>query len=281
MNGQRRTLLALTVVVLIDGCAKSAPPPARANTKIFEPVYRAAKTVQGATQSGVSYMKYGELLQSLSTELSIARDQVSVNPADRELLAAFEQVYRDYSAAASLWKLKTEASGELWKGEIPIEFIGKNSSPEGKAIATGYRLPISERRAPYTNTTYLAIPGESMQMVWVYADDSLKTATDMFYGRPPAKSPIDRTSAPPPINRLKAPEPEPVSPPSKKRASKPDLPDAIHVRLQPDDIRYHSSGCAQLKGAGQDTTLQDAVTAHTACPVCKPPLVKNGVVVWQ
>ena len=53
---------------------KTPPTPPKPTTATFEPVYRAAKAVQGATQSGVTFVKFGELMQAFATEISIAKD---------------------------------------------------------------------------------------------------------------------------------------------------------------------------------------------------------------
>jgi len=81
-------------------------------TTTFEPVYRAAKTVQGATASGVTYVKFGELLQGLSTEIGIAKDK-SLTSNDKLLLEVYEHVNEEYQKSQSFWKLKIESRNNL------------------------------------------------------------------------------------------------------------------------------------------------------------------------
>ena len=67
----RQCIHIVALLALIPGCTRS--PLAKTpviNQAIFEPVYRSAKSVEGAIDVGVNYAKLGELLQVFSTELS-------------------------------------------------------------------------------------------------------------------------------------------------------------------------------------------------------------------
>jgi hypothetical protein len=85
--------------------ATPAPPAPKGTTRTFEQVYRAGKVIEGATATGVTYVKYGELLQGLSTELSIAKDQ-PLNEADKKLVALYDGALVHYRVAGTLWTLK-------------------------------------------------------------------------------------------------------------------------------------------------------------------------------
>lgn len=184
------TAAIIGAVIVAAGCSRDAeqtaaaasPPAPPAVTKpVFDPVYRAAKGVQGAVQSGVTHVKYGELLQALSTEINIARDQ-QLNTTDQKLIALFEESYGHFRNAGALWTMKNEASDEMWKGEIPVEFKGQMDPAHARLIEI-YQLPLTNRRVQYTGTRYRAIPGDSMQLAWARADVSLQAATDLYYGR--------------------------------------------------------------------------------------------------
>ena len=161
--------------------AVSTPPPPKVTTATFEPVYRSAKTVQGATASGVSYMKFGELLQGFSTEIGIAKDH-DLNEADKPLLALYQEALTHYQISAQFWSAKIHASGPLWKGEIPISF-DKHPVPAMLKVAAGYELPVLDRTVGYGGGKYKAIPGDSVQRVWKYADRTLEKATALYYGK--------------------------------------------------------------------------------------------------
>lgn len=92
----------------------------RVTTSTFEPVYRAAKAVQGGTHSGVTYPAFLELKQRFATEIAIAKDH-DLNGADKGLLSLFEESYSDYNASAELWKnmigrgVDQEALSVIWR----------------------------------------------------------------------------------------------------------------------------------------------------------------------
>src|SRR6185503_16346089 len=75
----------------------------------FSALYRAGKTVQGATASGVTYVKFGELLQGFSTEMQIAKDH-PLNDTDTSLLALYEKAFGQYQFSALLWKRKLDST---------------------------------------------------------------------------------------------------------------------------------------------------------------------------
>jgi hypothetical protein len=165
-----------------NSVVSSTPPkPPPITTKTFEPVYRAAKSIEGAARSGVSYVKFSELLQALSTELGIARDQ-KLNETDRKLLTLFDEVYEHYKASSLLWHMKIEMSDDLWKDEIPFQFSDK-ADPSFAALIKKYDLSAAERKVPYTGTRYRALAADSIQRVWASAETALKTASDLYYGR--------------------------------------------------------------------------------------------------
>ncbi|MGI8785170.1 MAG: hypothetical protein ACR2L2_16150 [Acidobacteriota bacterium] len=73
----------------------------------FEGVYRAAKAVEGASNSGVNCLKFSELLQSLATELSILSDKISTEQ-EKELAALYVAVSATYQDSSMLWKAKLD-----------------------------------------------------------------------------------------------------------------------------------------------------------------------------
>jgi hypothetical protein len=81
----------------------------KAATPTFEPLYHSAMAVQGATGSGVSYVRFRELLQGLSGEVGIAKDR-QLNAADSQLLALFQRVLNDYQTSAEIWAMKLAAT---------------------------------------------------------------------------------------------------------------------------------------------------------------------------
>lgn len=149
-------------------------------TATFEPVYRAANTMRGATASGVTLVKFDELMQGLSTEIGIAKDH-RLNDADKTLLSLYERAFGHYQVSGTLWRLKISTSDELWKGEIPIYF---GSTPDDEAmlgVAATYDLPVADRKL--SSGPYKSIPADSPQRVWRYAAATLDEATAIYLGK--------------------------------------------------------------------------------------------------
>ena len=65
----------------------------------------------------MTYPKFGELLQGLSTEIAIAKDH-EMNELDRKLIALYDEALEAYKFSAALWQRKIEAHDDHWKGEI-------------------------------------------------------------------------------------------------------------------------------------------------------------------
>ena len=149
------SIFALLLVCGFMGCSKPdaplpAPPPAPPPTitqATFEPVYRASKAIQGATGPGVTYPKFGELLQGLSTEIGIAKDH-QMNGLDRKLIALYEEALATYNFSAELWKVKLQAH-EVYEGEIPVvKVIGgkgrRQTSFNGAADVRPRKYPVRQ-----------------------------------------------------------------------------------------------------------------------------------------
>lgn len=147
----------------------------------LEPVYRSAKTIQSSIEVGVTYLKYGELLQAFATELSMASDKISTDEERRigTLFAGVLQVYRD---AGSLWKNQIENAQyeDLFDGGVNYSLKGLAPDGELKRIVDLYKIPIRNGRIKYSGGSYQALPKNSMQIVWVSADKDLSDALGAY-----------------------------------------------------------------------------------------------------
>jgi hypothetical protein len=153
---------------------ESTAPQVKVTTATFEPVYRAAKTVQGATQSGVSYVKFGELMQGFSTELGIAKDH-ELTASDKKLLALYQQVFDAYQFSKVLWEAKMK---DLTDKDAPIPVITFSSQD-----VAYYRLHVvkSIPVPGYPDLNYVA--AESMLTVWQQAEVLLTGAAAVYLGK--------------------------------------------------------------------------------------------------
>lgn len=175
-----RIALVLVLVAAASGCSKPLDPPAATLTitqRIFEPVYRASKALQGATAPGVTYGKFGELLQNFATEIAIARDQ-QMNELDKKLIGLYVEVFDAYNFSSNLWKKQIERHEDYWMGYIPV---GAEVSPE---LATKYGLVIESVKMKYGGQKFDGVNGDgAIQTVWHKANEINARATEMYYGR--------------------------------------------------------------------------------------------------
>jgi len=187
----KRTMLGTAMMVALAVVVMSAqdPVPTVVNQKLFEPTYRAAKALQGATTTGLTYDKYSELLQALATELSIVKDQRPTGEQNSKLLALFNETFGHYEAAGVFWKAKldgpTRGATRAVKG-IPIYFEKQKADDAKLKLAESYQLPITKANAGGVLTSkleYRSIPDDSPQRVWTRAAETLGKATDLYYGR--------------------------------------------------------------------------------------------------
>ena len=151
---------------------------ARVTTATFEPVYRSAKAIQAATVSGVSYVKFRELMQGLATEIGIAKDH-PLNEYDLKLIALYEEAFAHYKTSATLWMWKIDWPPEKWDGDIPVWFVQKPDSALLN-VAAAYDLPVTDHSM---YKLYKTIPGDSVQRIWKHADAALDKATVTYYGK--------------------------------------------------------------------------------------------------
>ena len=106
----------------------------------MEGAYRAAKAIEVSHRVGVNYRRFQELLQNLSTEVSIASDRAT-HEREKEITQKYLEAISMYRDSLSLWEMKIDAAGHpgltLKEGYLQLEFysvskfIGKysNKSP--------------------------------------------------------------------------------------------------------------------------------------------------------
>jgi hypothetical protein len=75
----------------------------------FEPLHRAAKAMETAAQSNVSYERFGELAQSLATELLAAKEHAQ-SDEDRALVMLYTQAGLAYGDSLAFWRQKSSSS---------------------------------------------------------------------------------------------------------------------------------------------------------------------------
>jgi hypothetical protein len=191
----------LAVVVLMASstlaCSREPQPPPMAPPEIapgkLDPLYRSMKAIEAATSVGVTYIKFGELIQSAATELSIAKDKAAADP-EKQMIESFGNVLKTYSDSATIWKMKNDDTGDKpWHPGIIVGLIGSEGTAENirnAALVTKYNLPTQEGRIGTLG--YRKIPDNSAQLIWGVASSELATAVakymDMQQSKPLAKA---------------------------------------------------------------------------------------------
>ena len=116
---------------------------------------------------GVTYLKFGELLQALATEVSIARDKAS-NSVERDLVLVYGQALSGCQDSLMLWKLKIAGS----------QTLGVTGDAELKRIAGAYPIQGSGSGSGFTFD-----PDSAMQVVWKDIGAKLAGASRVYTGK--------------------------------------------------------------------------------------------------
>lgn len=172
------------VLVLTSGltaCKREPPPPPPApvkraviDQKKFEALYRSAKTVQASLAVGLTYAKFGELLQAFATEISIAKDKAST-PKEAELVGMYRDALVTLQDSSLLWKNKLSSASYdfIPAGRIFVE-------AELEPLIVKYQIPKRKERTSFSKG-FDSIPEASIQLVWAKAGEQLDMANKLYY----------------------------------------------------------------------------------------------------
>jgi len=129
----------------------------------FEPLYRAAKAMEAAAVSDVSYERFSELAQRLATELLAAKDRVQ-SDEDRALVMLYAQAGLAYGDSLAFWREKISSSSAKLPASTPsiAPLVGRYAiSTEGEAVDADM----------------------AMRLIWVAAAKTLHKAELLHDGR--------------------------------------------------------------------------------------------------
>lgn len=158
-------------------------PQSATNQSKFEGVYRAAKSIQGATASGVSYTRFRELLQALSTELLMVRDHAPFSERETALESLFAAALNHYENSAAFW---TMTSGET---ETPIYVYRPGQKPDTALVRLAglYGIPVHDRiyspSMRQSAVQYKAIDRDAVQYVWRKASETVDAAVALYVAK--------------------------------------------------------------------------------------------------
>lgn len=100
--------VALLLPTALGGCSGSPEPkPVKTDPRpeVFEPVYRVATELRSAQEVGMNRQRFGELLEKLTTEISLARDKAEF-PKEQRVIQGYAEVLQIYKDAATIWDVK-------------------------------------------------------------------------------------------------------------------------------------------------------------------------------
>lgn len=173
-------ILILSVSFLIASAtipknAVAATKATKIEQKKYENLYRATKAIDGATAVGVNYQKFCELLQNLSTEISIAND-IAQSSTEKKLIKSYSEVLTIFQESAELWKYKIKVSQYEWmpRGQIYVD-------PEIYPIVEKYSFPMESHQT--YGGSFSTIPEKSIQILWNKAQEQLEQTIKIYRGQ--------------------------------------------------------------------------------------------------
>jgi hypothetical protein len=205
MSATKFIAAALLLSVTLEGCSGStAPKPSKPDPRqeVFEPVYRVATELRSAQEVGMNRRRFGELLEKLATELSLARDKAESSKEQR-VIQGYAEVLQIYKDAAAVWDVKISVPelkdiaeqhsknlvaagsidgiqqnynfGTAVSDGIPLNFPGGgNTGLDG--LVTRYQLPITDTKG------WKTIPNDSVERVWSRARTKTEEIVKMQKG---------------------------------------------------------------------------------------------------
>jgi len=145
--------------------------------------YRVGKSLQSAQSLGTNYPKFGELLEQLLTEISIAKDAVETEQ-EREFLDLYSQALGVYNDSRMLWFAKIEGAGVDF---VPVGqiLVGRKLAP----IVKKYRLE-TDRHSHYyaVDGKFQTVSEESIQILWSKATKLMDSANRLYNQSPSSQN---------------------------------------------------------------------------------------------
>lgn len=129
----------------------------------------AAQAVKTSIATSESYQQVTGRVQQLVTEIAALKDKVPTQK-EKELLEAYSDLLANYRDGLVLWKYKLDFAffDSVLKGRI---YVGQDVEP----IIIKYRFPTESHLYEPTEQYWKSIPGDSIRIIWSYADSQLKT----------------------------------------------------------------------------------------------------------
>lgn len=152
---QGHILIAAASIVIV--CCACSP---EIDKKKFDNLDRVADAIQSSISSGVTYERFGELLQGFSAEIKTLSDAAH-SKREGELLKEYSELLKMYQDGYLLWKFSSEFSRHNLVPEGRI-YVGQDVEP----IVTKYRLSTEAHIFGPTQQSWKSISADSIQIIW-------------------------------------------------------------------------------------------------------------------
>ncbi len=162
MRRGRFFIAAACVAVMCCACSSGI------DKKKFDGLERDAQGLQNSISSGVTYEKFGELLQGFSADIKAFGDTLKSNK-EKELLKAYSDLLSMYQDGYLLWRFSREFSKHNLVPEGRI-YVGQDVEP----IVTKYRLLTETHVFGPTQQSWKSISADSIRIIWYNAGEQRK-----------------------------------------------------------------------------------------------------------
>lgn len=180
---QPRACLSVFIALVAVHASCTTPAPVVQKAKL-EKLYRAGKTLASATEVGVNYQRFTELVQGLATEVSIASDAATTD-GERRLLGLFREAADAYKDSLTIWTKKLAGDGvphqsEKWLWvqywEPAFGVLAKHHAPVLVKGSSEEMEPASEDGDSPTRF----YPDDVRSLLWRIAGDKLAAAEKSY-----------------------------------------------------------------------------------------------------
>ena len=97
------TVSLIAASLLVQGCSKQAFDPTTGNEPDIEQLYVAAREVDAAILTGVTYDSYAQKVAAVTAKLLIAQDSGTSDEKRKNLLTRYALLIDQYRSALSVW----------------------------------------------------------------------------------------------------------------------------------------------------------------------------------
>ena len=145
--------------------------------KKFDNLYRAGKAIISATEVGVNYNKFLELVKNFASEISILRDK-RLAESEQRILSFYEDALKCYEDSLILWRAIIEHHvDDLWHTTGEDENYLRSLKP----MLSKYGIEVKEKFSDLGSRNQPVLPENSFQTIWSEASKRIESANIVLY----------------------------------------------------------------------------------------------------